>query len=118
MKQRAGFAERHDHSAYSFGKQHVSSPPRVVGVLDRHARQGRGLGFVRRDVVAQRENIVVERQCGRGIEHRGHPMLARDFETAPRCRERLFQLRDEYLCRGDIRFDRVDVARVHRARCA
>ena len=55
----------------------------------------RRLALVRRDVVAQRKDLVVDRLGRRGIEDRGHAGHARDLEPALRRGDRLLELGDE-----------------------
>ena len=68
VEERAGFAERDQRRADALPQKHVARLPRIVDGLDRHAGQQAGLVLVRRDVVAERIDRIVDRHRRRGIE--------------------------------------------------
>ena len=95
MEERALLAERDERRTGAFGKEDIAGPASVVHIGYGDPGQRRGLVLVRRDVVAKRKDIVLDRFGRRRIEDRGHGRAARYFEASARRRDGLLELGDE-----------------------
>ena len=78
-----------------FARKHVARLSRVVDAGHRNAGQQRRLALVRRDVVAERVDRIVDGLGGRRIEDGDDAGRLGDLQAAPRRGDRLLELGDE-----------------------
>ena len=114
VEQRPGRAERDQRGARALAQEDIAGLAGVVDAVDRDAGHHRRLGLVGRHVIAEREDRIVDRHCGRRVEHRDHARGPRDLEPAPGRRHRLLELGDEHRGGADRVRGRLDVGRADR----